>query len=254
MFVLCQGFKYDYGVFLSIGPDKADRFKDYKTIVIDVQNDFTKKDIAKLKKQGHVVYSYINVGAVENYRDYYADYKDITLDVYENWEDERWVDVSQKRWQSFILDDLSERIKSKGVDGFFVDNTDVYYLYNNEGIYNGLTKILKGLKKKGKVIVNGGDTYVSAYIKKNKNLKGILDGVNQESVFSKILDYEKNEFGKNDKEDLKYFQKYLARVKKCKKKVYVLEYTKDKKLKKKIKSYCRKKGYKYYISDSIGLS
>ena len=35
----------------------------------------------------------------------------------------------------------------------------------------------------------------------------------------------------NDKEDLKYFQKYLAKVKKCKKKVYVLEYTKDKKLK-----------------------
>ncbi len=249
-----KSFKYEYGVFLSIGPDRISRLDDYKIVVIDAQNDFTKKDILKLKKQGHIVYSYINVGSIENFRDYFKDFKDITLDVYENWTDERWIDVSKKEWQDFILNKLSKTIISKAVDGFFVDNVDVYYQYNNEDIYNGLTKILKGLKKQGKVIINGGDTYVSAYLKKNKNLKGILDGVNQESVFSKILDYGNDEFGKNDKEDLKYFQKYLAKVKKNKKKVYVLEYTKDKKLKKKIKSYCKKKGYKYYISDSIELS
>lgn len=247
-------FKNEYGVFLSIGPDQMDRFKNYKILVIDVQNDFTKKDISKLKKQGHIVYSYINVGAIENYRDYYTDFEDITLDVYENWPDEKWVDVSQKKWQEFILNKLAKNIIDMGVDGFFVDNTDVYYNYNRDDIYDGLTRILKGLKKKGKVIINGGDTYVSAYLKKNKNLKAILDGVNQESVFSRIIDYENDTFGESEKEDLEYFQEYLAKVKKNKKKVYLLEYTKDKKMKKKIKKYCKKKGYSYYISDSIDLS
>lgn len=35
--------------------------------------------------------------------------------------------------------------------------------------------------------------------------------------------------------------------------VYLLEYTKDKKLIRKIKQYCRKNKFHYYISDSIEL-
>ncbi|MCR5656101.1 MAG: endo alpha-1,4 polygalactosaminidase [Butyrivibrio sp.] len=255
-----KGFKYEYGVFLSVNAGKKamSRFKDYKVLIIDAQNDFKAKDIKKLKKQGHVVYSYINVGAVENYRDYYNDYKELMLDVYENWPDERWVNVSDKRWQEFILDDLSERILKTGVDGFFVDNIDVYYKYMNtnhgEGIYEGLNTILKGLCDKGKVIVNGGDAFVRRYYEENGNLNGILDGVNQESVFSRIIDYKKDKFGKSKADDRKYFLDYLGIVKKAKKKVYILEYTKSKKLMKSIKKYCKKKGYKYYISKKLDLS
>ncbi len=247
-------FPYDYGVFLSVGPESIPRMQKYRTIVIDVQNDFTKKEISKLKKQGHIVYSYINVGSVEQYRDYYKDYEDITLGVYENWPDERWVDVSNDKWQSFILNELSVKLKKTGIDGFFVDNADVYYYYNNAEIFDGLTQILKGLKKQGKVIINGGDEYVSTYLRENGNLDAILNGVNQESVFTKILDYENNEFTRNDRDTEKYFRKYIRTVKKDKKEVYLLEYTTDKKLKKKIKKYCKRKGYSYYISGSLDLS
>ncbi len=255
-----KGFKYEYGVFLSVeaGKKAMSRFGDYKTIIIDVQNGFKAKDIKKLKKQGHKVYSYINVGAIENFRDYYDDYKDEMLDVYENWPDERWVDVSSKRWQKFILDDLSERILKTGVDGFFVDNVGVYYQYMNtarsEGIYEGLCTILMGLSDKGKVIVNGGDTFVRRYYEENGTLDGVLDGVNQESVFSRIIDYEKDKFGKSKAVDRKYFLDYLGIVKKAKKKVYLLEYTKSKKLMRSIKKYCKKMGYKYYISGKLDLS
>ena len=251
-----KSFKYEYGVFLSLDRSSKNikKMKDYKVIVLDAQNGFRSSDIRKLKKQGHVIYSYINVGAVENYRDYYNEYVDITLGVYENWSDERWVDVSQKKWQDFILNKLAVDIKNTGVDGFFVDNVDVYYQYPTKEIYEGVETILKGLKRKGKVIVNGGDTFVSKYISNNGNLKGVLDGVNQESVFSSIIDYDKDEFGKNDPDSEKYFKSYLKTVKKNKKKVYLLEYTKDKKLKKKIQSYCKKKGYGYYISKKLDLS
>ncbi len=249
-----KNFKYDYGVFLSCGPENLRNMSRYKTIVIDVQNDFTKNDIKRLKKQGHTVYSYINIGSVEKYRDYYDDYKDITLGVYENWPDEKWVDVSEKKWQDFIVDDLSVKIMQTGVDGFFVDNTDVYYNYHTDSIYDGLTNILLSLKRKGKVIINGGDTYVSEYLEYNKNLKEILDGVNQESVFSSILNYDNNTFGENDKDTELYYKKYLSKIKKNKKKVFVLEYTTNKKLKKKIKKYCKKRGYKFYISEDVDLS
>ena len=39
-------------------------------------------------------------------------------------EDEKWVDVSEPKWQSFILDDLAPSILDKGVDGLFIDNVD----------------------------------------------------------------------------------------------------------------------------------
>ncbi len=251
-----KNFTHDYGVFLSINSGKAAniKFKDYQIIVLDVQNGFSKSDIKKLKKQGHKVYSYINVGAIENYRDYYKTYKSPTLGVYENWPDERWVDVSSKKWQSFILNKLSVKIAKTGVDGFFVDNVDVYYHYYTKEMYSGLVTILRGLRKKGKVIVNGGDAFVTEYYRKEGTLNGILDAVNQETVFSSIIDYDKDKFGKNSAEDRKYYQEYLTTVSKAKKKCYLLEYTKSKKLGKKIKEYCRKKGYKYYISKKLDLS
>ena len=250
-----ENFRYEYGVFLGVdaGKKAMRRFRNYKTIVLDVQSDFTKEDIDKLKANGHTVYSYINVGAVENYRDYYNKYLDITLEEYENWPDERWVDVSSKRWQDFILKDLSVRIINTGVDGFFVDNVDVYYQYHTKEIYDGTEVILKGLKENGKVIINGGDTFVMEYLSNGGNPGEILDGINQESVFSCILDYNRNRFGENDADSREYYLNYTETIRKNNKDVYLLEYTRKRKLKNKIREFCDSHGYHYYVSRKLDL-
>ncbi len=247
--------KYEYGVFLGVNAGKKAmrKFRKYKTIVLDVQSGFNKENIQMLKDRGHRVYSYINVGAVENYRDYYNDYLDITLGTYDNWPDERWVDVSSSKWQDFILKDLSERIKDTGVDGYFVDNIDVYYQYHRESIYNGIQTILKGLKEKGDVIVNGGDTFVTEYIDKGGAVGMILDGVNQETVFTAIKDYNRNIFKESSEEDRDYYLAYTEAVKRQGSEVYLLEYTKNRQLKKKIREHSGELGYKYYISKSLDL-
>ena len=246
-------FAYEYGVFLNAEPKDMAGMKDYRIIVLDAQY-FSKKQIKKLKKEGHTVYSYINLGSVEKFRSYYKDYEDITLDVYENWEDERWVDVTKKRWQTFIGTTLANRILKKGVDGYFVDNTDVYYHYKTKTVFQGVTKILKSLKKKGYVLINGGDTYVKAYAKKYKSLKKVLNGVNQETVYSAIDWDHENALIANDKENRVYFKSYVKLVKSFKKDVFLLEYTKDPKLIKKIKKYCKENGFYYYITDTLDLT
>lgn len=246
-------FTYEYGVFLNAEPKDIPRMKDYRIIVLDAQY-YSKKNITKLKKAGHTVLSYINLGSIEEFRPYYKDYEDLTLSVYENWEDERWVDVTKKRWQNFVGKTLANRLLKKGVDGFFVDNTDVYYHYKTKAVFKGVTNILKKLKKKGYVLINGGDTYVKAYGKKYKTLKPILSGVNQETIFSAV-DWENGrELIANDDENRRYFKSYVKFVKSFKKDVYLLEYTKDKSLIKKIKSYCRKNKFKYYITDTLDLT
>lgn len=244
-----------YGVY--IGNDNmSDILKisaDDKIVVIEGQS-FTKKQIKKLKDKGKTVYTYLNIGAIETYRSYYKKYKKYILGPYENWEDEYWIDVSQKDWQKFIGTTLAGELVDKGVDGFFVDNSDVYYQYKKSKIYKGLNKILERLRKfsKKKILINGGDVYVTKLIEDKKTSS--FDGVNQETVFSKIFDYKNDEFGIQSEEETAYYQSYLKKVKKKNKKVYLLEYTRDEALKEKIVSYCSKKGYGYCISEYVDLT
>nr|MCR5671407.1 endo alpha-1,4 polygalactosaminidase [Butyrivibrio sp.] len=178
----------------------------------------------------------------------------LILGAYENWEGEYWVDVSDSKWQDFLVDEIASDMLKKGIDGFFIDNCDVYYVNHEKKIFDGLTAILKRLKKTGaKVIINGGDTYVSEYLEAYGNLKDVLDGVNQESVYTRI-NWDKGTFSESDPDDREYFLEYLANVKKAGKDVYVLEYTKDKNLANKATKACKKLGYTVYVSDSLELN
>lgn len=241
----------DYGVFLSISDD-MESISDYDTVVIDAQY-FSKEDIDAFRAEGHTVYSYINVGSIENFREYYPEYQDLTIGAYENWDEEFWIDVSDRRWQDFMMSDLIPSLIEKDVDGFFVDNCDVYYQYPSEDILNGLTNILRYLVSTGKtVIINGGDTYLDAYCQGGGRWDDVITGINQETVFSKIL-WEKNSFGTASQEDREYFQDYIERYAQKGAEIYLLEYTHDDRLIREIRKYCEKNGFNYYIADSIEL-
>ena len=243
----------EYGIFIGVDPDDLpEDMKDYDIIVIDAQ-DFTRGQIQKFKNNGQKVYSYVNAGSIEKTRSYYGKYADLTLDPYENWDEEYWVDVSSEKWQDFISYDLSQKLLDKDIDGFFVDNIDIYYQYTRPEIYNGLCNILNNLMDYDKpVIVNGGDVFVSEYISRNGNIKDILTGINQETVFSKI-NFDQEKFEKNDEDTIEYFKKYVEECKSNGLDVYITEYTTDKKLIRQIKDYCKENGFHYYISDSIQL-
>ena len=133
----------------------------------------------------------------------------MAISKYDGWEGEEWVDVSDKSWQKLMLKRAKE-FKNKGVDGFFLDNADVYYQYKEPRIYKGLVKILTDIRKLNtKVIINGGDVFVSKYLKENKDLKKIADGVNQEGVFTTLV-----EDKKKGEEITRYYLNYLKKLSK----------------------------------------
>ena len=246
-----EGYDSSFGVYIGADPENITDRDLAETIVIDAQY-YTEKEIADLKKGGHTVYTYINIGSVESFRDYYKDFESITLGTYENWEDEKWVDVSDKRWQLF-LSGKADELMNKGVDGFFVDNCDVYYNYRTEEIFEGVSDILKNLcSKNAYVMVNGGDEFAREYLKRYGNLDGILDGVNQESVYTAI-DWDNNRFTVNTKEDREYFLEYLRLVMDAGKDAYAIEYTTDPEIAQKAAELAAAKGYVVYIADSIEL-
>ena len=114
-------------------------------------------------------------------------------------------------------------------------------------------QILKKIRAMGKpVVVNGGDIYVTAYQSRFGSAADIMTGVNQESVWSRI-DFTTKTFHTQKKTEREYFCQYLQACKADGMDVYLLEYTTDHKLIRRIKKYCRKKKYDYYIADSLEL-
>jgi len=241
-----------YGVFLGASNEDIDYMLQYDEIVIDAQY-FTDNEISYMKSKGKVIYSYLNVGSIEDFRDYYDDYKDLTLGDYENWDEERWIDVSNKDWQDFVINNLAYNIINKGIDGLFIDNVDVYYNYKNDDIFNGLTYILKELKKMTYTLINGGDEYVMEYYERYNNITDIMSGVNQETVFSKINWDREDSFSKNDKSETEYFMEYVEFIGSHEGDVYLLEYSRDNALINTIYDYCNKHNFKYYVSKTLEL-
>ena len=241
----------DYGVFLNADASSLKQLKNYDLIVIDAQY-FTKGDIELLHQNGTKVYTYLNIGSIENFREYYTTYEKLTIGRYEHWDEEKWVDVADPDWQKF-MEQLSQELFEKGVDGFFIDNCDVYYYAPRESIFEGLTAILQNIMTIDKaVIINGGDTYVTEYRERYGAIDHIMTGVNQESVWSAI-DFDKGTFYEQTKETRDYYCKYLEACQADGMDVYLLEYTTDKKLIQKIEKYCNEHDFHFYVSNSLEL-
>lgn len=241
----------DYGVFLNADASSLEQLKKYDLIVIDAQY-FNKSDIELLHQNGTRVYTYLNIGSIENFREYYTTYEKLTIGRYEHWDEEKWVDVADPDWQKFMKQ-LSQELFEKGVDGFFIDNCDVYYYAPRESIFEGLTAILQNIMTFDKaVIINGGDTYVTEYSERYGAIDHIMTGVNQESVWSAI-DFDKGTFYEQTKETRDYYCNYLEACQADGMDVYLLEYTTDKKLIQKIKKYCNEHNFHFYVSNSLEL-
>ncbi len=248
-----QDFKHEYGVF--IGAEESDiveKCTDYETVVVEGL-EMDPATISALKEDGHIVYSYLDIGSLENYRPYYDEFEAYKLDVYDNWPDEYWMDVSYKPWQDYVVDELATGLANEGFDGFFLDNADVCYHYNTDEVYEALINIVGGIDKLGRyVMINGGDTFVSKLIEDGRT--DIIDGINQETVFSSIEDYENDVFDRQPDDEREYFCDYIESADSAGIDVYLLEYTKDEELISQIEDYCNTQKFGYYISGSVKLN
>jgi len=240
-----------YGVFLGINASESAKLRKYSLVVIE-PSEFNAAQIEKLHSEKKTVYAYLNIGAIEKYRPYYSRFKAVTLGAYENWPDELWINTASADWQDFIVNALGKQYADMGFDGFFLDNADVYFNYQQEEVFQGLCSILKGLKGYNlPLIINGGDAFVSRCIEEGSALS-LFDGINQETVFTSI-DFENRSYGLQKEAETDYYKEYLAKVKACGLSVYLLEYGADAALLKQIEAYCRKNGFVWYNAESLEL-
>ena len=251
--------KYDdYGAFLGRSDNNVSHFSEYSYVSLEF-NEFGDSNINRLNAKGVKFLAYLNIGSLENYRDYYDDYESMTFKDYDNWPDERWIDVSNTDWQNFVVNTLAKDFKDRGAYGVYLDNVDVYGVAKEENLNysafkQGIKNIIEGITDLGLfVMINGGAEYLEDIKDDEDDAIGRIWGYHQEEIFSLIADYENNGFGKQTTEDSDYYKEIAAMMKSLGKEVFFLEYTTDSTLKEEIKSFCNEKGYHYYISSDVDL-
>lgn len=97
------------------------------------------------------------------------------------------------------------------------------------------------------------EDYTAAEIGALKAGIKVANGITQEEVFSKITDYGKGEFGKQESKQSIEYQKYIALAISKLDNAFLLEYTTDSTVIKTITDYCKATGAGYYISSDINL-
>ena len=248
----------DYGAFLGRSDNNVTGFNNYKYVSLEL-DEFGDSNLNRLSNKGVNFLAYLNVGSLENYRDYYEDYESITYKDYDNWPDERWIDVTNSSWQKFVVNTLAKGFKDRNAFGVYLDNVDVYTIAKEEEMnFNAfgaaLKNIIKGISDLGlKVMINGGSEFLDDMNDSNDNIFDSIWAYHQEEVFSLITDYEHDGFGKQSNEDKEYYQEISSLMKAKGKEVFYLEYTTDSSLQSEIANYCEANSYHYYISNNVDL-
>lgn len=182
---------------------------------------------------------------------------------YENQPDEKWVDISQDDWK-FHLYNETARFKELGALGLFLDNFDVYYIAREvyEGDDISADKIFAACKEiisyfhqlEMKLIINGGSTLLEKLFELSQDqFLQCIDVYCQETVFSKIVDYDNEVFEKQDEDETNYYLSVISFMKKYST-ILLLECTVDEQLKSDIVDYCYQNNYCYYISPHVNLT
>ena len=248
----------DYGAFLGRSDDNAKDFDRYKYVSFEF-DDFKKATINNLSNKGVQCFAYLNVGSLETYRSYYSTFSKYTFMDYDNWPDERWIDITNADWQDYIVNTVAKSFKDKGASGVYLDNADVYTIFkendmNYSKAASALKSVINGINGLGlKILMNGGAEFIDDMNDKNDSILKSIWAYHQEEVFSLIKDYDKDVFGKQEKEDTNYYKEMASIMKKNGAQVFLLEYTKDESLIQEIDKYCSENNYHYYCSSTVDL-
>ena len=212
--------------------------------------DYSVAEVQALKSAGYTVLAYLSVGSVDERRNYYKQLEPYTLRRLDDWEHERYLDVCEPAVQDWAINQ-GMKFLNAGYDGLWIDNLDAYEEYPSDAAYKGITRILQALYPHGYIMINGGMEYMIRAISQKAR---VAHGVTQEEVFSLITDYSgRGTFGAQIASESLEYQKYISKAMGAGMEAYLLEYTRDANLKKKIVNYCEASGAGYYISEDVDL-
>ena len=136
-------FATDIENFVVYYSDKAQQsdFNKYSLIVFDSDSH---PPLEALKEQGKIILGYISIGEIEKSRWYFKQFDNDKILIKENadWKDSYYIDIRNKKWISFVVEELVPRLLNKKFSGVFLDTLD-----DSIELERKYPKRFKGMKK-----------------------------------------------------------------------------------------------------------
>jgi hypothetical protein len=155
----------------------AKRYAAYDLVVVDGQEVSTAQ-VAALHRDGAVVLGYLDAGTIEPYRPWFRRAKPYRLDYWEQW-GEWYADVDAAGYRA-LLASIAGGMLRKGLDGLFLDNTDMVETHPRQA--SGMRLLVAGLA--GLVHRRGGFLFAQNGADVDGPILRYLDGWNREDVGS----------------------------------------------------------------------
>lgn len=177
----------------------------YGLVVVDGE-EVTPAIVARLHAANVIVLAYLSVGTIEQPRSWYAKASPFKLDLWQDW-GEWYADVSAGGFRNLIANDVAPSMLAKGVDGLFLDNTDMVLTHpaQAEGMVALVSSLRTLVKARGGVLfAQNGDEWVD-------RISSLLDGWNREDV-STVYDFDRERYLKASASDTQAALATMARL------------------------------------------
>lgn len=175
--------------------DIALKFAGYDLVIVDGEA-VQPSQVAALHQNGTIVLSYLSVGTIENWRWWYPNVKKFKLDYWGDW-GEWYADTSKDGYRNIIVQKVAPWMLKKGVDGLFLDNTDMIETHPKQKA--GMRTLVKRLSnllrpKKKFLFAQNGEDVIGPSLK-------YYDGWNREDV-SWTYDFDTSRYHQQAPEDI----------------------------------------------------
>lgn len=196
----------------------------YRVSIISPEADLTR---INMNQPGKKIFGYLSIGEIAPDASYVNDAMRMGFDM--QYKNQTWgshlMDVSDPRWQNYIVDNLARQISSKGFQGFFLDTVDSHQILargsesRKKSLEDGIVTIVNRLNERYPnmdILLNRGfDVW--------QRVAGSIDGVLAESLFH-TYDFATGKYGPTSKGDQEWLLGKLKSIQQGGVPIYVIDY------------------------------
>ena len=124
----------------------------FDLVVVDGE-DVSRAQVQKLRRHGTIMLGYVSVGTIESYRWWYRAASPYKLELWGDW-GEWYADVAQAGFRNLIAGRVAPRMLRKGLQGLFLDNTDMIETHRAQraGMRALVARLGRLVHRRGKVL------------------------------------------------------------------------------------------------------
>ena len=223
-----------------------------EALVVDFEDaKLTPTDISDLRSNHKVIFSYLSIGAAENYRSYWQSdwrvgYPSFIDEEIPDWKGNFIVHYWDPDWQSIMLSKVQE-IAHDGYDGIYLDMIDSYYYYETKGRSTAAAEMINFVHEIRDIAKTINPTFLiipqnAPELYDNDDYKQIIDGFGKEDTW-----YYDNKV--RSKSDINYELTYLDQAVRDGKFVLAIDYPTAKNKIHNFYSKCEQHGFTGTVSD-----